>query len=146
MLIWDHMRFEMTRTINMLQRRSRWICRCASWGITSYDLDPTSGRIIFPAGGSLFFCADPATGHTGRNQIRDWLNHSHSHFLVAFVFFCFVDICLFRAVVPVRDQDEDVRSSFERHDVPPQSWPHCLCQQRRHLGNKRLALFMTQAE
>jgi len=39
--------------------------KCASWGITSYDLDPTSGRIIFPAGGSLFFCADPATGHTG---------------------------------------------------------------------------------
>merc|ERR1719471_571228 len=40
-----------------------------------------------------------------------------------------------RAVVPVRDQDEDVRSSFERHDVPPQSRPHCLCQQRRYLGD-----------
>ena len=24
-----------------------------------------SGRIIFPAGGSLFFCSDPASGHTG---------------------------------------------------------------------------------
>lgn len=39
--------------------------KCASWGITSYDLCPTSGRIVFPAGGSLFYCADPATGHTG---------------------------------------------------------------------------------
>ena len=39
--------------------------KCASWGITSYDLEPTSGRIVFPAGGSLFFCADPGTGHTG---------------------------------------------------------------------------------
>ena len=39
--------------------------KCASWGITSYDLDPVSGRIIFPAGGSLFFCSDPASGHTG---------------------------------------------------------------------------------
>ena len=50
------------------------------------------------------------------------------------VFYCFVDVCLFRAVVPVRDQDEDVRSSFKRHNVPPQSRPHCLCQQRGHLG------------
>ena len=87
----------------MLQRRSRMICRCASWGITSYDLDPTSGRIIFPAGGSLFFCADPATGHTGRNQIRDWLNHSQSGISLLILFFCFVDVCMFRAVVPVRD-------------------------------------------
>ena len=39
--------------------------KCASWGITSYDLEPVSGRIIFPAGGSLFFCADPASGFTG---------------------------------------------------------------------------------
>jgi len=39
--------------------------KCASWGVTSYDLDPISGRIIFPAGGSLFFCSDPASGHTG---------------------------------------------------------------------------------
>ena len=39
--------------------------KCASWGVTSYDLDPVSGRIIFPAGGSLFFCSDPASGHTG---------------------------------------------------------------------------------
>ena len=54
--------------------------------------------------------------------------------LLAFCCCCFVDVCLFRAVVPVRDQDEDVRSSFERHDVPPQSRPHCLCQQRGHLG------------
>ena len=77
----------MTKTINVLERRSRWICRCASWGITSYDLDPTSGRIIFPAGGSLFFCADPATGHTGRNQIRDWLNHSQSGISLSLLFF-----------------------------------------------------------
>ena len=77
----------MTRRINMLQRRSRMICRCASWGITSYDLDPTSGRIIFPAGGSLFFCADPATGHTGRNQIRDWSNHSQSGISLSLLFF-----------------------------------------------------------
>ena len=33
--------------------------------MTSYDLDPVSGRILFPAGGSLFFCSDPASGHTG---------------------------------------------------------------------------------
>ena len=39
--------------------------KCASWGMTSYDLDPVSGRILFPAGGSLFFCSDPASGHTG---------------------------------------------------------------------------------
>ena len=39
--------------------------KCASWGITSYDLEPVSGRIVFPAGGSLFFCADPASGFTG---------------------------------------------------------------------------------
>ena len=57
--------------------------RCASWGITSYDLDPTSGRIIFPAGGSLFFCADPATGHTGELPCDHYiLFQNQSHVLV----------------------------------------------------------------
>ena len=121
------------------------IIRCASWGITSYDLDPTSGRIIFPAGGSLFFCADPATGHTGDLRFDHYvLFQNQSHGVGEEI--PIIKIIFTRSVVPVRDQDEDVRSSFERHDVPSQSRPHCLCQQRRHLGNKRLALFMTQAE
>lgn len=36
--------------------------KCASWGITSYDLEPKSGRIVFPTGGSLYFCVD--SGHS----------------------------------------------------------------------------------
>ena len=74
-----------TKISNLLILPTFWLDkpRCASWGITSYDLDPTSGRIIFPAGGSLFFCADPATGHTGELPCDHYiLFQNQSHVLV----------------------------------------------------------------
>ena len=32
--------------------------KVSSWGITSYDIHLDSGRILFPAGGSLYYCMD----------------------------------------------------------------------------------------
>jgi len=37
--------------------------KVSSWGITSYDIHLPSGRIIFPAGGSLYYCVDNASSH-----------------------------------------------------------------------------------
>lgn len=34
--------------------------KVSTWGITSYDIHLPSGRIIFPAGGSLYYCVDNA--------------------------------------------------------------------------------------
>ncbi|XP_023345697.1 dipeptidyl peptidase 9 [Eurytemora carolleeae] len=35
--------------------------KVSTWGITSYDIHLQSGRFIFPAGGSLYYCMDNAT-------------------------------------------------------------------------------------
>jgi len=35
--------------------------KVSSWGITCYNIDIQSGTIIFPAGGSLYYCIDNAT-------------------------------------------------------------------------------------
>ncbi|KAG1668796.1 Dipeptidyl peptidase 8 [Nymphon striatum] len=43
-----------TREELLLRERKRQ----ATWGISSYELDTTSGRLIFPACGSLFTCID----------------------------------------------------------------------------------------
>jgi len=34
--------------------------KVSTWGITSYDIHLSSGRVIFPAGGSLYYCVDNA--------------------------------------------------------------------------------------
>ena len=89
--------------------------KCASWGITSYDLDPTSGRIIFPAGGSLFFCADPATGHTGPlfpYEIQVNATQSYQYIYTSYVFLSL---------------DKNHWCSPKCHNVPPQPRADSLC-------------------
>lgn len=36
--------------------------RLATWGITSYELHPESGKLVFPAASSLFQCTDTGFG------------------------------------------------------------------------------------
>ncbi len=36
--------------------------KVSSWGITSYDIHLDTGRILFPAGGSLYYCMDRGGG------------------------------------------------------------------------------------
>ncbi|KAF8778017.1 Dipeptidyl peptidase 9 like protein [Argiope bruennichi] len=35
--------------------------RCVIWGITSFDYQPSIGRFVFPASGSVFYCDDQQT-------------------------------------------------------------------------------------
>ncbi|GIY71716.1 dipeptidyl peptidase 9 [Caerostris darwini] len=35
--------------------------RCVMWGITSFDYQPSVGRFVFPASGSVFYCDDDQT-------------------------------------------------------------------------------------
>lgn len=43
--------------------------KVSSWGITSYDIHLESGRILFPAGGSLYYCMDRGSGGGGCSPV-----------------------------------------------------------------------------
>ena len=46
--------------------------RLATWGITSYELHPESGKLVFPAASSLFQCTD--------SDMVSFINFCHSSF------------------------------------------------------------------
>ena len=50
--------------------------RLATWGITSYELHPESGKLVFPAASSLFQCTD--------SDMVSFINFCHSSFFRAF--------------------------------------------------------------
>lgn len=53
--------FQTTPSVNRSTREEQLLLerkRLTTWGITSYELDPESGKIVFPAAGTLYQCID----------------------------------------------------------------------------------------